>query len=147
QFDQGLSALMIAGYSLTRLFLGSRSTAAMALIAFAWLWHRTVRPFPRTALIGSGVTMVFVVFPVVGAMRNASGSERAALSSLSRAYISVQRNPAIASLSEMGNSMRTIAYTLDLVPVARPFDLGVGYGYAALTIFPNVFWRVHPTVA
>ncbi len=46
----------------------------------------------------------------------------------------------------MGSSMSTTAHTLTLVPSTRPFDEGEGYLYAALTLFPNLFWDIHPTI-
>jgi oligosaccharide repeat unit polymerase len=33
------------------------------------------------------------------------------------------------------------------VPSSRAFDNGVSYAYAILTVFPNLFWPVHPTIA
>jgi oligosaccharide repeat unit polymerase len=43
--------------------------------------------------------------------------------------------------------MRTIAYTIELVPRTRNFDYGDSYAYALLTVFPNLFWKIHPTIA
>jgi oligosaccharide repeat unit polymerase len=56
-------------------------------------------------------------------------------------------NPAINSISEMGGSMKTVAYSLQLVPSVRQYDYGRSYIYALLTIFPNLFWKVHPTMS
>jgi hypothetical protein len=54
------------------------------------------------------------------------------------------QNPALATISETGGSMGTVAATMALVPSTRQFDYGLGYGYAVLTAVPNVFWAVHP---
>lgn len=56
-------------------------------------------------------------------------------------------NPITASISEMGESMDTIAYTIRLVPESRDFDYGVSYLYALSNIVPNLGWSVHPSVA
>ena len=56
-------------------------------------------------------------------------------------------NPAMSALSEIGQSMSTVSYTLDLVPAVRPFDLGASYVYAVIAVIPNVGWDVHPTMA
>jgi len=85
------------------------------------------------------------VFPLIRETRALSGEERS-LSTLS-AWFDPIDNPAVSSVSEMGGSMRTIAYTTTLVPSSRPFDQGLGYAYGALTLFPNLFWSIHPTVA
>src|SRR5262249_25008661 len=37
--------------------------------------------------------------------------------------------------------------TIDLVPGSHGHEWGVGYGYALLTVFPNLFWDIHPTIA
>jgi hypothetical protein len=42
--------------------------------------------------------------------------------------------------------MSTVAYTMELVPQIRPFDIGSSYWYAALTLIPNMFWDVHPSI-
>jgi oligosaccharide repeat unit polymerase len=56
-------------------------------------------------------------------------------------------NPAVRIISDMGTAMKTVAFTLELVPRIRPFDLGLGYGYAFLAVIPNLFWGIHPTAA
>ena len=44
-------------------------------------------------------------------------------------------------------SVSTVAYTVELVPRYRPYDDGVGYAYALLTVVPSLFWDRHPSVA
>ena len=90
--------------------------------------------------------MLVVVFPIVYAVRNASGPERLSISNLQDAFLSID-NPGIATLDEMGGSMATVAHTVELVPSARPYDCGIDYLYAASTLFPNLFWNLHPAVA
>jgi oligosaccharide repeat unit polymerase len=46
----------------------------------------------------------------------------------------------------MGHQMFTIAYTIDLVPRTRAYEMGASYYYGLLTVFPNLFWKVHPTI-
>jgi oligosaccharide repeat unit polymerase len=140
-----VSSLIILSYSIIEFFLGDRSNAVMPLIAYAWLWHWTVRPLPKTILITSGMIVMFVVFPVVKETRDIAGYARS-LAILINTFYSID-NPFVTVVHEMGGSMQTVAYTLDLVPGFRPFDIGQGYLYALLTIFPNLFWDVHPTIA
>src|SRR5439155_7860001 len=44
-------------------------------------------------------------------------------------------------------TIQPVAYTYILVPTARAFDHGIGYAYATLTVLPNLFWDVHPTIS
>lgn len=141
-----LSIAVIAGYVLTEMFLGARAKAALPLIAYAWLWHRHVRPIPTSWLVSVGLILLVVAFPLLAAVRNVNGIDRLSLGFLVDAYLSIE-NPAIAALTEMGGTMKTVAYTLDLVPYYRPFDMGSGYFYALLTVVPNLFWDVHPSIA
>ena len=136
---------VIAVYSLTRLFLGSRYYAMMPLISYAWLWHRCVRPLPKTLMIAA-VAVVLVVLPLVGATRNIKGGDRLSIQSFVEAYTS-DSSPPIALLHEMGGSLNTVAYTTTIVPSTHDFELGESYGYAFLTVFPNLFWDLHPTIA
>lgn len=140
-----VTAILLLGYAITEFFLGSRSAAAMPLIAYAWVYHRTVRRLPTLLLVVSSAVVLFVLFPVVQVVRTIPGGERLDLASLVNAFLSIQ-NPIITILNEMGGSMLTVAFTLQLVPAVRGFDFGVGYLYALLTLMPNLFWEVHPTI-
>lgn len=141
-----ISATIILLYAITRFFLGQRNQAAMALIAFAWIWHQLIRPLPQTLLLGTGSLMVFVVFPLIGAAREAVGNERLSINSLLETFSSIN-NPGIAAISEMGGSVLTVFYTLQLVPNDRDFQMGADYLYALFTLVPNVFGKLHPSVA
>jgi len=141
-----LPLVIIVGYTLTQLFLGSRAKAILPLIAYAWLWHRCIRPISTALLISIGLALLGIIFPLIAAVRNINGGDRNSLNFLVDAFFSID-NPTIAVLSEMGGSMTTVAYTLDLVPHLRYFDMGAGYLYALLTVVPNLFWDIHPTVA
>lgn len=137
--------VIIVVYSLTRLFLGSRYYAMLPLISYAWLWHRCVRPLPKIVMI-SALAILLVVLPIVGATRNVKGGDRLSIQSFADVYTS-DSSPPIALLHEMGGSLNTVAYTTTLVPSTHNFELGESYFYAFLTVFPNLFWDIHPTVA
>jgi len=140
-----VSLVGILLYSTSNFVLGGRALATMPTIAYTWTYHRSVRKLPMAVIAGCAAFLLFVVFPFVRATRNDSGG-LGSQSSLYESYTSID-NPAIAIISEMGGSMNTIAYTLELVPIKRPFDMGVGYFYALSTLMPNLFWDVHPNVA
>ena len=141
-----VATVLVVVNTLVDLLLGKRSEAVLPLIAFAWLWHRHIRRLPAGLLATAAAIMLFVVFPVVFAVRNTSGPERFSSAYLKDAFLSIE-NPAIATLEEMGGSMLTIAHTVELVPSARPYDCGIHYLYAASTVFPNLFWDLHPAYA
>jgi oligosaccharide repeat unit polymerase len=126
-------------------FLGARYAAFAPLVAFAWVWHRCVRPIRATFLLGAGVFLLVVAFPLISAIRSEPGKERLSLKAISDTFLSI-KNPAVAQISEMGGSLIPVAETFELVPRERGFEYGAGYYYAALTVVPNLLWDVHPSV-
>jgi oligosaccharide repeat unit polymerase len=141
-----ISAAITVSGSLAMFFLGGRGAAATGLVAYVWLYSRTIRPIPAKLLILPALLLGFVVFPLVRAVRDTRGLDRTSVEFVTSAWSSID-NPVVGSLAEMGYSMNTVAYTLELVPTTRPFDGGVSYLYALLAGFPNVAWSVHPTTA
>ena len=133
-------------YCVLMFFLGARGSAILVLLAYLWLWHRTIHKVPVTALAAIAILLIVVLIPLLSVFRNVTGRERYSVTAAVDAYKSV-KNPAVAGLAEMGGSMQTISYTIDLVPKTRGYDMGAGYYYASLTAFPNLFWSVHPAIA
>jgi oligosaccharide repeat unit polymerase len=143
--SQFISASVIIVYVATRFFLGQRNQAVMPLIAFAWVWNKMIYPIPKSLLLGVGGFLGFIVLPLVGATRNSAGLDRLSADSVSQTLSSID-NPMAAAISEMGGSMGTVAYTLELVPKTKGYNLGADYFYALLTLMPNLFWKIHPTI-
>jgi oligosaccharide repeat unit polymerase len=139
------SACVILLNAACQLFLGYRYYAFMPLIAYVWVWHRCIRPVPRLPVLAALLAAVIVVFPLIAATRNVEGGKRS-VEELQEAYASID-NPAFASIHEMGGTLMATAHTLELVPSTRDFDYGLTYLYAMLTLFPNVAWDVHPSIA
>lgn len=140
------SLLIILSYTAIQLFLGARSKAVMPLIAYCWLWHWYIRPLPKTLLFSAASFMLFLVFPLIRVVRAVSGSERISLEFLVESFFSID-NPIVSILTELGETMSTIAYTIELVPAQRSFDNGASYLYALLTALPNIFGgELHPTL-
>lgn len=137
-----LAALLMLGYGFLGLFMGMRGEGAMVLAAFAWLWHRVVRPISPRLLIGAGLVMLFALLPLSAAIRCVRGDERLSASYMMEAFTSID-NPAVAIISEMGYSAQTITYTMDLVPSTREFDYGEGYAASTLTVIPSLFWAYY----
>lgn len=141
-----IAVIIIFIYAFGRFFLGSRNSATMALIAFAWIWHQLIRPLPKILLIGISSAIIFVIFPFIAITRNSYIGERFSFNFLIEAFTSID-NPAIASISEMGSSILTVIYTIQLVPSQKNFQMGTDYLYALFTVFPNIFGKLHPSVA
>ncbi len=141
-----VSLIVILFYVAINLFMGRRAQALPTLAVYAWLWHRTVAPLPRALVVSAGLATLLVIVPLSATVRNIPGEERLAPDFLVESYFSIE-NPTVAAISEFGGSMATVAHTIELVPSLREFDNGQSYTYALLTLFPNFFWDVHPTIA
>ncbi|MGA2962922.1 MAG: O-antigen polysaccharide polymerase Wzy [Candidatus Korobacteraceae bacterium] len=140
----GATAVLIGLYALVQLFLGMRSLAAASIVPYIWLWHRCIKPISRVQ-ITIGLALAVIAMPLVRVSRSFIGEDRLSPSALVRAFSSID-NPLVSAASEMGGTANTIAHTVDLVPEFRPYDLGVSYGYGFLTLMPNLFWDIHPTI-
>jgi hypothetical protein len=140
-----LSGIAIGLVAAAHLYIGDRATAILPVVAWLWIFTTLHRRIPSRYLVAGGLVCLVVVFPVIGQLRNLNAADRASVG-VATALTSVH-NPAFATIAETGNSMATVAATIELIPAHREFDWGVGYGYAALTAFPNLFWKVHPSTA
>ena len=146
-FSLLVSALLVFSYVTIQFFIGSRMLAAMPLLAFAWLWHRSVRPLPPLLLLILAMVIGFVVFPVVSIYRTIAGDIRILSPSLVLHTFTSIGNPLVASITEMASTIYTVTGTLELVPSVRPFALGSSYYYALFSLVPNLFWRINPASA
>jgi oligosaccharide repeat unit polymerase len=136
----------MGAYFVTLMMMGLRGHAVTPLIASFWIYDRRVRRLPRAPLVSLGLLVLLVVFPLIRLTRDTSGSEKYSASHYLESYFSID-NPATSVVGEMGSTLATIAHTIELVPAKRPYDMGVGYLYDLLTILPNIFGDLHPTVA
>jgi oligosaccharide repeat unit polymerase len=137
-----ISLVCVFALSVTWFLVGARSHAVMPLISAAWLWHTRVRRLPTWSLVAAAVLFLGIVFPILSVVRNNPLGEEPLAASFRSAYLSVD-NPLIASVSEMGESLRPVVDTLDLVPSNRPYALGAGYVHALLNVFPNFLSFLH----
>ena len=143
---QKLALALAAIYALSYLFMGYRGAAGAAIAAFGWIWHTRVSKLPLYPSVAVGVLVVFVVFPMIRLHRITTGEDRLSWNSF-LSTLDNYDNPASASLSEMGGTLSTLAYTMDLVPNDREYEYGKTYAFAALTILPNIFGTSrHPSV-
>lgn len=140
-----MSGIMMFSYSASFLSLGWRYYAVAPLLCYVWLWHTCWRPLPYRTLLLTMLVFLGFVFPLIKGIRNVALAERFSVDALTSAYVGLD-NPIVGAISEMGGSLITIAYVLDLVPWSRPFDYGLQYLYSLLTILPNVFGGLHPAI-
>jgi oligosaccharide repeat unit polymerase len=146
RFLRRFSFFIVTAYALSFMFLGYRGAAGATIAAFGWVWHTRVRKLPLYPSLAAGILVVFVLFPMIRSHRSTSGDDRLSLKAFANTLEDYD-NPAIASMSEMGGTMSTIAYTLDLVPGDREFEYGQSYLFAALTVVPNIFGTpLHPAI-
>ncbi len=135
-YSRRFAVVFILFYTCSRFFVGSRGAAIMPLLSMLWLWNMTVKPLPKVLFLIVALLMLVVVFPLVGAIRN-SQSELS-IEFLIKSLSDID-NPLIASISEMGGSLTTVGWTMQLVPNVRPFALGMTYLVGILVLIPNVF--------
>jgi oligosaccharide repeat unit polymerase len=140
-----VSIILIVGYTSIRIYLGSRAWGAMPLIVFVFILHRYIYKIPKLLLLSGGILLLFLIFPIVGEIRNIPGYQRFSYGVMTDAFLSMG-NPIVNILSEMGGSIRTVGHTLELVPDIRGYDFGVGYLNALFAVIPNLFWSIHPAI-
>lgn len=145
-FNLIIAIFLICSYTSVRMFLGSRAWAAMPIIVFVLIWHRNIYRIPKIILFSGGLLLLFVIFPLIGEIRNIPGQERLSYPIMADKFYSLE-NPIRSIFSEMGSSIKTVAHTLELVPDIRAYDFGAGYLNAVFAIVPNFVWPIHPVIA
>jgi oligosaccharide repeat unit polymerase len=114
----------------------------MAILAFGWVWHRSIRPLRPVVLAVGAAVLAVVIIPLTTAVRDIAGRDRSSVTAVTDAYLGIE-NPVVAFLSETGWTGTTIAHTIELVPEVRDYDYGQSYLYAGLAILPNLGGGVH----
>ncbi|MFT5142183.1 MAG: oligosaccharide repeat unit polymerase [Rhodothermales bacterium] len=122
-------------YSGGYLFLGFRAFSLIPIAVFVWVWHRCVRPLPILPVVASGIGLFVIVAPIVRRIRDLSGGDRLSLDVLWDAYSGAD-NPVLSLIAELAGSLLTITFTTELVPEARPFEMGYGYLRALTNAIP-----------
>ncbi|MBN2296047.1 MAG: O-antigen polysaccharide polymerase Wzy [Pirellulales bacterium] len=123
---------------------GLRGNAATLFLATVWLFHFRIRRIPAKLFV-FGVVAAFLICPAVAHMRHVHGWNRFSPTIFVQ-KMSNNRNPVIALVKEMGTSLRTVSYTMMLVPEKKEFMWGSGYLWTTTTVLPNVFWKEHPAL-
>jgi len=140
-----MTAGLIGLYALVQLFLGARSLASASIVPYLWVWHRCIKPISMIPTI-IGLVLLVSILPLVRVSRSFVGEDRLSSRAWMQAFSSID-NPLVSAVSEMGGTATTVAYTVELVPESRPYDYGTSYEFGLLTLLPNLFWDLHPTIA
>ncbi len=140
-----MTAALIGLYALVQLFLGARSLAVASIVPYLWVRHRCIKPISKIPTI-IGLVLLVSILPLVRVSRSFVGEDRLSSRAWMQAFYSID-NPLVSAVSEMGGTVTTVAYTVELVPESRPYDYGTSYGFGLLTLLPNLFWDIHPAVA
>lgn len=140
-----LSLILLVISSSILFFLGYRAIAVMPVAAYFWLYDQRIKKINRAVLLTFSAVFLLVLFPLIRAIRSTTGEDKFSAGFIKDTYLSIE-NPLFGIINEMGNSMFTLAHTIQLFPDVRNFDYGTSYLYAPLTFFPNFFWDIHPSM-
>ena len=140
-----VASLLSLGYGFVMLAIGSRGPAVMILLAYIWLYNRSIQRLRRKVVVVLFVVLL-LIFPVIATVRQNAGFWEDPVGHFSAA-IAKNDNLAVSAISEMGYSLVTVVHTLRLIPDVRPFDYGIGYVYAASAVVPDIGWEVHPAIS
>lgn len=133
-------------YAIIFMILGRRGDGGQILISYCMVRHTCIKPIPKKIVLPIAILIFGVVFPILAVVRNFNLDSRTDISVMLSALDSIE-NPFATALGEMGGSMQSISYTMDLVPKSRAYDYGASYFYSIFSLVPNLFWSLHPSIA
>lgn len=144
RINRWICVIVATIYVLGNLMVGNRGESTMLFAAFGWLWHRTIKPLPGKRIVVVSLILILVVLPFVGATRTLSGKERFSPQAMIERCMS-RENLGLQIITEMGNTLRIVAYALDMVPSKRSMDYGKEYVSSLLTLIPGAYWASEQT--
>lgn len=136
--------VVIAVPAVIYFLLGIRNVGIRGLVALLWLHSVTIRPIRKPVLVGSTL-IVLVLIPALAMVRGKALTFGDTISAIQQSY-SAMDNPLVLALAEMGGTLLTVIYTIDFVPTLKPYEWGMSYMVALTTVFPNLFWDLHPAI-
>ncbi len=126
---------IILPFSTGLLALGTRASFYQNMIGLLWLHHYGVRPIRKVvwaALVAAGVVLSVLIYWA----REDAGKTAMSWEGLRQVGLSVPRN-VTEPFAEMGTSIMTVVYVLDLVPAERDYGRGESYVHALLAGLPR----------
>lgn len=141
---RNLITLFLVVSAVSTLMMGERTGATSLLITVFW-YRSSCLPKKRSKksfslLIVS--VLLLLVFPAVQRLRHegiisvSQLSQTVASSGISESLI--------GSIASVGFSVFPLAKTMEIVPAQENFRYGITYLMALTTVFPNLFFEVHP---
>ncbi len=121
-----VSASLIVAFSTAVLALGTRALFFQNVIALLWLRHFGVRPIRKTVWLGL-IAAGLLLSGLIAWSREQARQTELSLRDLPAARDERSAPGMASSLNEMGTSIMTVVYTLDLVPALRDFAWGETY--------------------
>jgi hypothetical protein len=117
---------LIVSFSTAVLTLGTRALFFQNVIALLWLRHFGVRPIRKTVWVGL-IAVGLLLSGLITWSREQARQAELSLTDFPPAQDARHAPGVASSLNEMGTSIMTVVYTLDLVPALRPFAWGETY--------------------
>ncbi len=139
-----LAWVVITVPAVTYFLLGIRNVGIRGLVALLWLHSVAIRPIRKSVLVGSTLIALFLI-PGLAVVRGKAIALGDTVTALQQAYFAMD-NPIVLALTEMGGTILTVIHTIDIVPALKPHEWGMSYGVALTTVFPNLFWDLHPAI-
>lgn len=131
---------LVVAFSAAVLALGTRALFFQNLVALLWLRHFGVRPIRKAVWAGLVVAGLLLSGFVAWSREKARQSELV-LSDLRPAAGEANAPGLASSLNEMGTSVVTVVFTMDLVPAVRDFAWGETYLASLAAVIPGLDTR------
>lgn len=131
-------------YIATILFIGGRSGAVIVILAFLLTKQYFGKPITKKDIVPVGIAGYFGM-----GILSAIASTRTQINrSLISVFSAFSMSSVIGSLiGELGWSMSSLAWTMQLIDANGKFRLGETYLYALTAVIPNLgFWKTHPAL-
>jgi hypothetical protein len=136
RFLRRLGASLIVTFSLGLLALGTRAAFFQNVVALLWLRHYGVGPIRRVVWMGI-IAAGIVLSGFVHWVRDPAHDTDLTISELPTTEEEAVPN-AGGVVSEMGYSVMTVVYTMDLVPAERNFAWGESYLASLSAVVPGL---------
>jgi len=136
RFLRGLGWGLILTFSAAVLTLGTRAAFYQNVAALLWLRHYGVQPIRRSVWFGFIVAGLLLSGVVLWVRDPAHQVDLTLTEPVPTEEDDIPG--AGGSLSEMGSSVMTVVYTMDLVPAVRDFAWGESYLVSLLAVVPRL---------
>lgn len=128
------------------LFIGGRSGAVMSLLAIVLAYHYFVKPFSVKSTIVGAIGGYFSI-AVLNAIADIRDVANKGLGDFLSALSSSFSNVIGEFLGELGWSITSVCWTMNIVPSSYPFRYGMSYLVSLISWIPSFcFTGAHPVV-